>query len=103
MGVGYGDERHDDGAGETARDESAGDATGASGRFDFERGWMAVAVVLFVAAAALLYLARPNAAFVVAALGFSAWFWNVRNGLKRRHDLVKRGGRNWEPRGRDDG
>jgi hypothetical protein len=56
--------------------------------------------VLLVASAALLYLRRPSAAFVVAALGISAWFLNVRNGLRRRHDLVKRGGRNWEPRGR---
>ena len=83
---------------ESARDGGATDAR--RGRFDFERGWMAVAAVLLVAAAVLLYLARPNAAFVVAALGVSAWFLNVRNGLKRKHDLVKRGGRNWEPRGR---
>ena len=72
------------------------------GRFEFERGWMVVAVLLLVAAAVLLYLGRPSAAFVVAALGMSAWFLNVRNGLKRRHDLVRRGGRNWEPRGRDE-
>ena len=86
-----------DGTGRVERDDGAPDARR---RFDFERGWMAVAAVLLVASAALLYIRRPNAAFVVAALGVSAWFLNVRNGLKRRHDLVKRGGRNWEPRGR---
>ena len=92
-----GEESDGTGRVESAREDGATDARG---RFDFERGWMAVAAVLIVSAAVLLYLARPNAAFVVAALGISAWFMNVRNGLKRRHDLVKRGGRNWEPRGR---
>jgi len=107
-GVGHEDERPDEepeeATWETARDEGArGDgAKRAGGRFDFERGWMAVAAVLLFAAAVLLYLKLSNAAFVVAALGLSAWFWNVRNGLKRKHDLVKRGPRNWEPRGRDD-
>lgn len=84
---------------EAPRDESA---PARRGRFDFERGWMAVACVLLVAAAALFYLRRPSAAFVAAALGMSAWFWNVRNGIKRKHDLVKRGPRNWVPRGGDD-
>lgn len=98
MGVHYGDERDEDGTGEPERGGSTGDGR----RFDFERGWMVAAVLLLVAAAALLYLRRPNAVFVLAALGVSAWFLNVRNGLKRRHDLVKRGGRNWEPRGRDE-
>lgn len=69
------------------------------GRFDFERGWMAVACLLLFVAAALLYLGRTNAAFFAAALGVSAWFLNVRTQLKRKHDLVKRGGRNWVPRG----
>jgi hypothetical protein len=102
-GAGH-DERSGEESDRTGRDESTRvtDATDAGVRFDFERGWLAVAFVLLVAAAALLYAARPNAAFVVAALGVSAWFLNVRNGLKRKHDLVKRGGRNWEPRGRDD-
>ena len=63
---------------------------------------MVVAGLLLIAAAVLLYVRRPSAAFVAAALGISAWFLNVRNGLKRKHDLVKRGGRNWEPRGRDE-
>ena len=102
MGARYDDERREEEAGETVRGESARDveAPRSSGRFEFERGWMVVAVVLLVAAAALLYTNMPSAAFVVAALGISAWFLNVRNGLKREHDLVKRGGRNWEPRGR---
>ncbi|HJQ35473.1 MAG TPA: hypothetical protein VJ866_25195 [Pyrinomonadaceae bacterium] len=102
-GGGHEDERPDEEPEEAwggdARDEGP---TRAGGRFDFERGWMAVAAVLLFAAAVLLYLKLSNAAFVVAALGLSAWFWNVRNGLKRKHDLVKRGRRNWEPRGRDD-
>jgi hypothetical protein len=91
----------DEESGGTGGGESAG-ATAAPRRFDFERGLMAAAVVLLVAAAALLYLGRPSAAFVLAALGISAWLRDVRNGLRRKHDLVKRAGRNWEPRGRDD-
>jgi hypothetical protein len=96
------EEQSDEESGGIERSESTrnGGATTAGGRFHFGRGWMFIAVLLLVAAAALLYLARPNAAFVVAALGISAWFIDVRNGLKRQHDLVKRGGRNWEPRGR---
>jgi Flp pilus assembly protein TadB len=106
-GVGHEDERPDEepeDASEEERDEAARDvqATRAGRRFDFERGWMAVAAALLFASAVLLYLRLTNAAFVVAALGLSAWFLNVRNGLKRKHDLVKRGPRNWEPRGRDE-
>jgi hypothetical protein len=78
------------------------DARATNGRFDFEHGWLVVACVLLVASATLLYLGRSSAAFVTAALGISAWFLNVRTGLKRKHNLVKRGGRNWEPRGRDE-
>lgn len=70
------------------------------GTGQFERALVVVACLLLAAAAALLYLRRTEAAFVVGALGASAWFLNVRNGLKRKHDLVKRGGRNWQPRGR---
>ena len=99
--------RHADGRpgaepGGVGRDEgaSAADAPAARGRFEFERGWMVVAGLLLVAAASLLYLGWPSAAFVAAALGISAWFLNVRNGLKRKHDLVKRGPRDWVPRGR---
>lgn len=103
-GVGHEDELPDEEPGGTALEEAGRDdgAKRAGGRFDFERGWMAVAAALLFAAAVLLYLKLSNAAFVVAALGLSAWFWNVRSGLKRKHDLVKRGHRNWEPRGRDD-
>ena len=71
-------------------------------RFDFERGYMVAAFLLLIAAAALLYVRLPSAAFVVAALGISAWFLNLRDGIKRRRDLVKRGPRNWVPRGRDE-
>lgn len=81
-----------------SRDKSG--PSGSGGRFDFEHAYAYAAAFLLVATAAFLYLGRPEAAFVAAALGASAWFLNVRSGLKREHDLVKRGGRNWEPRGR---
>ena len=96
-------ERHPDGEpGEAGRDDTAPgvEAAGRRGRFDSGRVWMVAACLLLFAAATLLYLGRPNAAFVVAALGVSAWFLDVRTNLKRKHDLVKRGARNWEPRGR---
>lgn len=74
------------------------DSTPAGSRFVFGQAWMVAACVLLIAAALLLYFGRPSAAFVAAALGVSAWFLNMRDGLKRKHGLVKRGGRNWEPR-----
>ena len=64
-----------------------------------ERLWLVVSIALLAAAAVLLWLARTNAAFVAAALAVCAWFFDVRMGLKRRHDLVKLSGRNWVPRG----
>jgi hypothetical protein len=64
-----------------------------------ERLWAAVSVALLAAAGLLLWLAYTNAAFVAAALGVSAWFFDMRMQLKRRHDLVKLSGRNWIPRG----
>lgn len=63
-----------------------------------QRLWLVVSIALLVAAAVLLWLAYTNAAFVAAALGVCAWFFDVRAGLKRRHDLVKLSGRNWVPR-----
>ncbi|MDT7809908.1 MAG: hypothetical protein QOJ70_3721 [Acidobacteriota bacterium] len=93
--------RESDGDEHDARPRSE-ETLSALGRFDFERGWLVVACALLVVSAALLYVGRPSAAFVTAALGVSAWFLNVRTGLKRKHNLVKRGGRNWEPRGRDE-
>jgi hypothetical protein len=98
------DEESDEESGDDGRDvrTRSEETSSALGRFDFERGWLVVACALLVASATLLYLGRPSAAFVTAALGVSAWFLNVRAGLKRKHDLVKRGGRNWEPRGRDE-
>ena len=108
-GAGHDDERHVGAPSAEEPDDVGGDESAraveepsARGRFEFERGWMVVAGLLLIAAAVLLYVRWPSAAFVVAALGLSAWFLNVRNGLKRKHDLVKRGGRNWEPRGRDE-
>ncbi len=63
-----------------------------------ERLWLAVSIALLASAAALVVLGYANAAFVAAALGACAWFFDVRTGLKRRHDLVKLSGRNWVPR-----
>jgi Flp pilus assembly protein TadB len=77
------------------RDE---EATTSGGRFAFEQAWLVVACALLVVAASLLYLGHPDAAFVTAALGVSAWFLNLRDGLKRKYNLVKRSGRNWESR-----
>jgi hypothetical protein len=61
--------------------------------FDFARAWRLLAATLV-----LLYLRRTESAFVTAALGASAWFLNVRAAVKRKHDLVKDGPRNWRPR-----
>ncbi|HKG15669.1 MAG TPA: hypothetical protein VKB12_20280 [Pyrinomonadaceae bacterium] len=63
-----------------------------------ERLWLVVSIALLASAAVLLWSAHTNAAFVAAALGVCAWFFDVRTGLKRRHDLVKLSGRNWVPR-----
>lgn len=62
------------------------------------RLWLVVSIALLAAAGVLLSLGYSNAAFVAAALGVCAWFFDVRTGLKRRHDLVKLSGRNWVPR-----
>ena len=80
--------------------EGAGVAGNEGGRagFDYARGWRVAAYALLACAAALLLARRPEAAFFAAALGVSAWFLNVRTGLKRKHDLVKDGPRNWRPR-----
>jgi hypothetical protein len=64
----------------------------------FKQPWFIVACLFLVASATLLLLSHPDAAFVCAALGVSAWFWNVRVNLKRKYKLKKQGGRNWEPR-----
>ena len=66
--------------------------------FDFARLWRLLAYALVAAALALLYLRRNEMAFVTAALAASAWFLNVRTAIKRKHDLVKDGPRNWRPR-----
>lgn len=64
----------------------------------FRQPWLVVACLLLAASATLLLLSHPDAAFVCAALGVSAWFWNMRAGLKRKHDLKKLSGRNWVQR-----
>ena len=66
--------------------------------FDFARVWRVAAYALVAATLVLLYLRHTEAAFVTAALGASAWFLNMRAGIKRKHDLVKDGARNWRPR-----
>ena len=66
--------------------------------FDFARLWRLLAYALIAATLALLYLRRNEMAFVTAALAASAWFLNVRTAVKRKHDLVKDGHRNWRPR-----
>jgi hypothetical protein len=69
----------------------------------FKRPWLVLACLLLAASVVLLLLSRPDAAFVCAALGVSAWFWNVRGELKRKHDLKKVSGRNWVQRGDEEG
>lgn len=81
-------------------DATAPRADSADGDFNiFRQPWLVVACLLLVASVVLLLLSRADAAFVCAALGVSAWFWNMRAGLKRKHDLVKLSGRNWVRRG----
>ena len=65
---------------------------------DFARVWRLLAYALLAATLVLLYLRHLDVAFVTAALGASAWFLNVRTAVKRKHDLVKDGARNWRPR-----
>jgi Flp pilus assembly protein TadB len=80
-------------------DSAARYENSANGDFNiFRQPWLVVACLLLVASVVLLLLSRADAAFVCAALGVSAWFWNVRAGLKRKHDLVKASGRNWVQR-----
>lgn len=79
------------------RGDESGGATGGAG-FDRARVLRLAAYGLLAAAAALLYLRRPEWAFLAAALAASAWFLNVRAGLIRKHDLVKVGRRDWRPR-----
>ena len=69
----------------------------------FKHPWLVAACLLLAASATLLLLSHTEAAFVCAALGISAWFWNVRGELKRKHNLKKLGGRNWVQRGDDEG
>ena len=65
---------------------------------DFARVWRLLAYALLAAALVLLYLRHNDMAFITAALSASAWFLNVRAAVKRKHDLVKDGPRNWRPR-----
>jgi hypothetical protein len=87
---------------ERRSDEREGvDDSGESGgpaRKGFGRLFMVAACLLFAGTAALLFLGRFEAAFLVAALGASAWFLGVRSGLIKKHDLVRVGRRDWRPR-----
>lgn len=51
-------------------------------RIAAHRWWVAVAAACAVTAAALLFTAGVNAAFVVAVLGAVAWFWDQRNRIR---------------------
>lgn len=73
-------------------------ASGAGEGFDVARAFRLAAYALLAGAAALIFLRRPEAAFFVGVLGVAAWFLNVRVELKRKHDLVRDGARNWRPR-----
>lgn len=75
-----------------------GGGRGASGGPLSGRLWLVVSVLLLAAAGVLLWAERPDGAFVAAVLGVSAWFYDVRSGLRRKHDLVRLSGRNWVPR-----
>jgi hypothetical protein len=57
----------------------------------FTQSWLIVASLLLIAAAVLLWYSKPEAAFVTAALGVSAWFLNMRGNLKRKYDSKSRG------------
>lgn len=71
--------------------------------FDFARPLRLLAYALLAATLVLLYLRHTDAALVTAALAASAWFLNVRTGIRRKHDLVKDGARNWRPRAEVEG
>jgi len=76
------------------------DAGSAKARAGFHLGrvFQVAAYALLLTAAVLLYLRRPEAAFLAAGFGAALWFLNVRATLIRKHDLVKVGGRNYRPR-----
>lgn len=85
--------------GEAPGDVAPGEgAAGAGSRFRLAQALKPAAYALLAAAAVLIILGRPEAAFLAAGLGASAWFLHVRDALIRKHDLVKVGGRNWRPR-----
>jgi hypothetical protein len=71
-------------AGEDRRGDSARESRSA-----FRKPWLILSCILFVVAAVLLALSRLDAAFVAAALGVSAWFWNMRVRLKQQYGIRK--------------
>jgi hypothetical protein len=50
----------------------------------FTQGWLVVAGLCLVAAAACWWRGFTDATFVAAALGIAAWFLNVRAQLRRK-------------------
>lgn len=73
-------------------DEDAGAVAGEEHRDDsgvFHQAWLILSCLLIVVAAVLLLLSNTDAAFVAAALGISAWFWNLRKKLKRQYGIRK--------------
>jgi Flp pilus assembly protein TadB len=70
--------------GEERRDAAASESHGV-----YRKSWLVLSCLLFIAAAILLLLSRTDAAFVAAALGVSAWFWNLRVKLKRQYGIRK--------------
>ncbi|HYH83908.1 MAG TPA: hypothetical protein VEX60_00410 [Pyrinomonadaceae bacterium] len=71
-------------AGEERRDGSEQESRGV-----FRQTWLILSCLFIIAAAILLLLSRTDAAFVAAALGVSAWFWNMRVRLKRQYGIRK--------------
>ncbi|MBA3241492.1 MAG: hypothetical protein H0T60_09750 [Acidobacteria bacterium] len=49
-----------------------------------KQGWLAVAGICLLAAAAFWWRGFTDATFVAAALGVLAWFLNVRSQLRRK-------------------
>ncbi|MBC7933459.1 MAG: hypothetical protein H7Z38_23100 [Rubrivivax sp.] len=74
----------DAGVGEERREESASDNGGI-----FRQPWLILSCLFIIIASIMLLLSRTDAAFVAAALGVSAWFWNMRVRLKRQYGIRK--------------
>lgn len=78
------DADEDAGGGEERREDSASDNGGI-----FRQPWLILSCLFIIIATVLLLFSRMDAAFVAAALGVSAWFWNMRVRLKRQYGIRK--------------